>query len=174
MASDDTRRSPEAHQLDLSWAFSLSIFFEERIRIYSDAGRVFVPPVGGEIWGPRLTGRVVPYSGADWAGGRGLDALYALQASDGALIRIANRGFMKRLDGFKAPRTEPTPRIGGVPPEQSFVSPHDHDVPLRMRLVPVFDAPEGPHGWMSSTVFVGHGQRYLNPDHTIFTYYEVL
>ena len=48
------------------------------------------------------------------------------------------------------------------------------DVPLRMRLTPTFDAPEGPHGWMNRTLFVGHGARYVGPDHTVFTYYEVL
>ena len=169
-----SRRKPNHRRCGIRWAFSLSIFFDERIRIQSDAGRVYVPPVGGEIWGPRLQGRVVPYSGADYAGGRGLDATYALQASDGALIKIENHGFMKRMDGSKPPRPAPLPRLMATAPDQVFTSPPDSEVPLRMRLAPVFDAPEGPHGWMSRTVFVGHGERFMDPDHTIFTYYEVL
>jgi hypothetical protein len=38
----------------------------------------------------------------------------------------------------------------------------------------VFDTPEGPHDWLTRTVILGTGRRYGNPDHTIFTYYEVL
>jgi len=164
----------DAARIELRHAFSLSIFFDERIRIQSDTGRVFVPAVGGEIWGPRLQGRVIPYGGADYAGGHGLDASYMLEASDGALIFINNHGYMKRLDGKKTPRAAPAPRRAGDVPNQSFVAPPDSAVPLRMRLMPVFDAPQGPHEWMNSTVFIGHGGRYTDPDHTVFTYYEVL
>ena len=165
---------PGIPPIKLNWAFCVSIFFNERIRIQSDSGRVFVPAVGGEVWGPRLQGRVVPYSGADYAGAHGLDATYALEASDGALIQIENHGYMKRLDGKKTPRVPAPPRKPGTVPNQSFDAPPDSQVPLRMRLMPVFDAPDGPHAWMSRAVFVGHGGRYQNPDHTIFTYYEVL
>jgi len=165
---------PGIPRIELRWAFCVSIFFKERIRIRSDSGRVFVPAVGGEVWGPRLQGRVVPYGGADYAGAHGLDATYALQADDGALILIENHGYMKRLDGKKMPRVPAPPRQPGEVPDQTFDAPPDSVVPLRMRLMPVFDAPEGPHAWMSRTVFVGHGGRYQNPDHTIFTYYEVL
>jgi hypothetical protein len=38
----------------------------------------------------------------------------------------------------------------------------------------VFTAPEGPHAWMNNTVFVANCERQANPDHTVFTYYEVL
>jgi hypothetical protein len=165
---------PGVPKIELRWAFCLSIFFKERIRIQSDSGRVFVPAAGGEIWGPRLQGRVVPYSGADYAGAHGLDATYALQASDGAMILIDNHGYMKRMDGRRTPRAVGQPRAPGQVPDQNFDAPADSAVPLRMRLMPVFDAPDGPHAWMSRTVFVGHGGRYQNPDHTIFTYYEVL
>jgi len=160
--------------LKLRYAFSVSVFFKERIRIQSDAGRVFVPVIGGEIWGPRLQGRIVPYGGADYAGSHGLDASYMLEAADGAMIYIHNRGYMKRLDGSKAPRIPGRPRAAGEAPNQNFVAPPDSQVPLRMRLAPVFDAPKGPHEWLSRTVIVGHGGRYTDPDHTIFTYYEVL
>jgi hypothetical protein len=165
---------PGIPEMTLRWAFCLSIFFNERIRIQSDQGRVFVPCAGGEIWGPRLQGRVMPYSGADYAGGHGLDASYALEASDGTRILIENHGYMKRMDGQRS-RAASKPRAPGEVPNQVFDAPADSAVPLRMRLMPVFDAPDtGPHAWMNKTVFVGHGGRYQNPDHTIFTYYEVL
>lgn len=165
---------PGVPQLGLRHAFSVSIVFRERVRIQSLGGRVFVPAAGGEVWGERLQGRVLPYSGADYAGAHGLDASYVIEARDGALIYINNHGFMKRMDGSIAPRTPAPPRARGQVPDQSFVAPPDSQVPLRMRLAPVFDAPIGAHDWMNRTVFVGHGQRYMNPDHTIFNYYEVL
>lgn len=165
---------PGVPEMRLRYAFSVSVFFKERVKIQSYAGRVFVPVIGGEVWGPRLQGRIVPYGGADYAGAHGLDATYVIEASDGALIHINNFGYMKRLDGKVAPRPLLRPRAPGEVPDQNFVAPADSQVPLRMRLAPVFDAPEGPHGWLSRTVIVGHGGRYTNPDHTLFTYYEVL
>jgi len=162
----------------IRWAFSVSIFFKERIRITSNSRRVFVPAMGGDVWGPRLNGKVVPYGGADYAGGQGLDAHYALQADNGQMIYINNRGFMtpQRAPGAlpPPPPAPPPPRKPGEPINQSFEAPADSQVPLKMRLTPFFDAPNGPHAWMSRTLFVGHGQRFQGPDHTIFTYYEVL
>jgi hypothetical protein len=174
-------RRPEPNSLSgdvptigLRHAFSLSIFFKERIQIASVRGRVFVPAVGGEIWGPRLQGRVVPYGGGDFALGGLLDAHYMLQASDGALIYINNRGFMKAIGPPPAVRPAPVPLKPGEALDQRMQGTALADVPLRMRLTPTFDAPEGPHGWMNRTLFVGHGGRFVGPDHTIFTYHEVL
>jgi hypothetical protein len=177
VAAETAGAAPAAEkipQIGLRYAFSVSIFFNERIRINSRNGRAFVPAVGGEIWGPRLQGRVVPYGGADYASGGALDAHYMLQATDGTLIYINNRGFMKRLGGGPPVVAPRPPRQPGQPPDQRMQGGAGADVPLRMRLTPTFDAPQGPHEWMSRTLFVGHGGRYMNPDHTIFTYYEVL
>jgi hypothetical protein len=172
------RSRGDATPMSVRWAFSISIFFKERIGITSSAHRAFVPVVGGEIWGPRLTGRVAPYGGADYAGANGLDAHYTLEANDGALIYIHNRGYMTPVrnpgDPPPPPRAAPPPRKPGEPIDQTFVAPADSERPLRMRLTPFFDAPDGPHAWMTRSLFVGHGQRYQGPDHTIFTYYEVL
>jgi hypothetical protein len=179
--SEPQARRPEPNSLagdipviGLRHAFSVSIFFEERITIGSVRGRVFVPAVGGEVWGPRLQGRVVPYGGADFALGGLLDAHYMLEASDGALIYINNRGFMKAIGVPPAARPAPAPLAPGETLDQRMQGAALADVPLRMRLTPTFDAPEGPHDWMNRILFVGHGARFMNPDHTIFTYYEVL
>jgi hypothetical protein len=48
------------------------------------------------------------------------------------------------------------------------------DADYYFRITPVFDAPVGPHDWLTRTVIVGTGKRHANPDHTIFTYYAVL
>ena len=159
-------------------AFSVSVFFKERIMIDAPFRRAFVPAVGGEIWGPRLTGTVVPYGGADFGGGGGpLDAHYMFQSHDGYPIYINNRAYMRRIgaDPADGVRRE----IGPVAPDgsfsQEFVSPSNDVVPLRMRTSPFFDAPmNSPYEWMNSTLFIGNGLRRTDPDRTIFTYYEIL
>lgn len=167
---------PQLPAIKTRWAFSVSVFFDERIRIESQGGRAFVPAVGGEIWGPRLSGIVVPYGGADYGGGGGpLDAHYMFQADDGHLIYINNRGFMKALGEVPGGLRQRGQAREGEPFSQRMGGASLADVPLRMRSAPFFDAPkDSPHAWMSSTLFVGHGARHVNPDHTIFTYYEVL
>jgi hypothetical protein len=157
----------------LEYIFSVSLFFKERVIIDSPAQRAFVPPIGGEVWGPRLNGIVVPYAGADFGAVTGLDASYAIQADDGSRIYVMQRGFMKRLDGGRFWEAR-KPRSEGVLPEQSFVSTANVPVPMRVRPAPLFDAPEGPHEWLSRTIVIGHAQRHSNPDHTLFTYYRVL
>lgn len=173
-ADSATTSAPPGPVPGLRYAFSVSIFFMERISIRSNRGRAFVPCEGGEVWGPRLQGRVLPYSGADYASSSILDAHYQLQASDGTLIYINNRGTMRRLD---APPNSPqpvTPLQPGEALNQVMQGGAGADVPLRMRLTPVFDVPVGPHDWLARTLIVGHGARYSAPDHTIFSYYEVL
>lgn len=181
VAAQDTPTSEpirEKNGLEYRWAFSVSVFFRERIAIDSPFRRAFVPAVGGDIWGPRLTGRVVPYGGADFGGGGGpLDAHYMFQAEDGHYIYINNRGYMRRIGADPADQVRRA--VGPVNADgsfsQEFVSGSNDEVPLRMRTSPFFDAPvNSPHAWMNSTLFIGHGLRMVDPDRTIFTYYEVL
>lgn len=168
----------ESNGVRYRWAFSVSVFFKERVAIDAPFRRAFVPTIGGDIWGPRLSGRVVPYGGADYGGGGGpLDAQYMFQASDGHYIFINNRAYMKRIGSDPADSVRR--QVGPVGPDgsfsQDFIAPPDSEVPLRMRTSPFFDAPsDSPHAWMNSTLFFGHGLRRTDPDRTIFTYYEVL
>ena len=160
------------------WAFSVSVFFKERVAIEAPFRRAFVPAIGGEIWGPRLQGKVVPYGGADFGGGGGpLDAEYMFEADDGHYIYINNRGYMRRVgwDPSTALNRPLPPLEPGEAFSQDFVAAADSDIPLRMRTSPFFDAPAGtPHDWMNRTLFIGHGLRRTDPDRTVFTYYEVL
>jgi hypothetical protein len=159
--------SDTGETLKLRYAFSISLFFEGRIRIEPAYGgerthRSYVAPIGGELFGPRLQGKVLPLAGADYGQSLGFDAHYMLQAQDGALIYIRNRGLMRRFDldtGEPLAPTAPNP---------------DHPIRRTMRVAPTFDAPVGPHDWLNRAIFVGHGHRHTNPDHSIFTYYEVL
>lgn len=158
------------------YAFSVSVFFKERIMVDSPYSRAFVPAIGGEIWGPRLSGIVVPYGGADFGGGGGpLDAHYMFRADDGTPIYINNRGYMKRIGARASVERTMRPRNADGSFDQNFVAPPDSAVPLRMRTSPYFEAPsDSAHAWMNSTVFIGHGLRRTDPDRTVFTYYEVL
>ena len=162
-------------KVELKWAFTIIMFFKDRYVIQSRPTRAYVAPHGGEIFGPRLKGTVVPFSGADYARGGGLEAHYVLKADDGALIYIKNVGYMKRLSPPGPPAPPRAKPAAGQAPNQLLIT---NGVPdnttLRMRICPTFDAPKGPHDWMNRTVVVGHGARFVDPDHTIFTYYEVV
>ena len=151
-------------KVGLRWAFSATVFFADRIMINSPTPRGYTSVGGGEIWGPRLQGRVLPHSGADYYKTT-FSTFYMFQASDGALIFIHNRGTMRRFQG------PPEPGHPLVPATST-----DSALPVwtRFRATPVFTAPSGPHEWMNRTVFVANAQRQQNPDHTVFTYYEVL
>lgn len=159
-------------KIGLRYAFSVAIFFNERIFIDSPRTRSFVPAQGGEVWGPRLQGRVVPSGGADYAS-HGFYAYYMLQASDGALIYIYNRGFVKQSNGGALVMPRPV-RTPGELIDQRIRSAAIPDASVISRVTPLFDAPIGPHDWLTRTLFIGHAKRYVNPDHTIFTYHEVL
>ncbi len=156
---------PDIPKIGLRWAFSATVFFADRIMINSPQPRGYTSVGGGEIWGPRLQGRVLPASGADYYKGS-FSTYYMFEAADGALIFIHNRGTMRR---FQSPPEPGKPLVpSNAPPE-----PGEH-VWTRFRATPVFTAPTGPHDWMNHTVFVANATRQSNPDHTVFTYYEVL
>jgi hypothetical protein len=150
----------EVVPIKLEYVFQIRIDFSERVSFATPNGRrSYVPAVSGVIEGPRLQGKVVPHSGADYAGNGRLDAHYMLQASDGAYIYINNTGYLYPMDGKPLDRNDPS--WGG-------------DREFYFRITPVFDTPVGPHDWLTRTVIVGTGKRHANPDNTVFTYYAVL
>src|SRR6185437_696205 len=90
--------------LKTQFAFQIRIDFKERVIMESPRGnRGYVPPTGGWVDGPRLKGKVLGYTGADWAWTRPdgvleLNAHYMLEAEDGTPIYIQNRGYLYRHD----------------------------------------------------------------------------
>jgi hypothetical protein len=160
--------SPDIPKVGLRWAFSATVFFADRVLIGANPPRGYTSVGGGEVWGPRLQGRVLPASGADYYKNT-FNTYYMYEASDGALIFIHNRGTMRRFEG----KPEPGKPLVPVPP-QPLNSPPQQGGWTRFRATPVFTAPKGPHEWMNHTVFVAACERQQNPDHTVFTYYEVL
>ena len=166
----------------MQFAFRIRIFFKERTRFLPTTpmgGRVYVPPAGGDISGPRLQGRVVPYSGADWARGRSgeaseLNAHYMLEAADGTPIYIHNRGFLYGRDDqgrvvARSPEQVSNQTAPGPDGETRWnIAPDNYFV-----CIPEFDTPVGPHDWLTRHVIVGRGRRVPAPDHTVFDYFVV-
>jgi hypothetical protein len=73
------------------------------------------------------------------------DARYLLQADDGAVIYMQNRGY----------RWASSPEIAE---RMSRNEPVDHSE-YYMRVSPKFDAPAGPHEWMTRHMFVGVAEK---------------
>jgi hypothetical protein len=123
--------------------------------------RGFVAVAGGQIWGPRISGKVVPYSGGDWprfweSGLVEFEAHYMLEADDGTPIYIHNRG-IAWSDPAALAQIE---RGESVAPGASYC-----------RITPRFEAPSGAHDWLNRTVFLGVAERHGNS--TLFDYYAV-
>lgn len=105
--------------------------------------RLHIPITGGRVFGPKLNGRILP-GGSDWPvigpdGHSRIDARYSIQADDGTLIYVINRGLRVSselvLEKLRAKET--------VSPDAYY-----------MRGAPVFDAPAGPHRWLCERLFV--------------------
>lgn len=85
----------------LTFAFEVRVEVEDPVRVGAGSEHEvlhFVAITGGTVAGPRLSGRVLP-GGGDWFVDRDgvaeLDARYLLEADDGAVIDISNRGFWR-------------------------------------------------------------------------------
>lgn len=112
--------------------------------------RAAIYAASGEVSGPRLNGRVIPMSGGDFPLSRpngviDFDARYLLEADDGAVIYLENRGYRWAKNDAAAERIG---RNEDAPFEEYY-----------MRVTPRFDAPAGPHEWLSQHVFVGVAEK---------------
>ena len=148
----------EIPELRTEFAFRIRLNFNQHVYYETTRGyrRSFTPVISGTIDGPRLQGRVIPCSGADFAMSGKLDAHYMLEASDGTPIYVHNMG-------YTYPHHLDRERLGIGP-----------EVPMYFRCTPQFDCRPGPHDWLTRTVIVGTAIKHDNPDHTMFYYYAVL
>ncbi|MFC3227734.1 DUF3237 domain-containing protein [Marinibaculum pumilum] len=105
--------------------------------------RLHIEILGGRVSGPRLSGRILP-GGSDWPvitpdGHSRIEAHYTVEAADGTLIYVHNRGLR-----VSTPEIAEALRRGeAVPPEEFY-----------MRGAPVFDVADGPHAWLRERIFV--------------------
>ncbi|MBN8816838.1 MAG: DUF3237 family protein [Sphingomonas sp.] len=137
----------------LSHAFTISIVLSKpywvKPAVRGDM-RAAIYAAEGVVEGPRLNGRVVPMSGGDFPLSRpngviDFDARYLLEADDGAIIYLENRGY----------RWARSPEIAEKMRRNEPVEFGDY----YMRVTPRFDAPAGPHEWLSQHVFVGVAEK---------------
>jgi hypothetical protein len=150
----------------LEHAFTISIELSRLYKVDPTAlgdQRCAIYAAEGKIEGPKLNGRVVPMSGGDFPlvrpnGVIDFDARYLLEADDGAIIYMQNRGF----------RWASTPEVAG---RMSRNEPADFSE-YYMRVSPKFDAPAGPHEWLSKHVFVGVAEKV--PGANRIHYFQVL
>jgi hypothetical protein len=144
---------PHPFQPKLEHAFTIAIELTAAYWIKpSSIGmvRAAVYAGSGTIEGPRLQGKVVPMSGGDFPlvradGVIDFDARYLLQADDGTVIYMQNRGY----------RWARTPEIAEKMSRNEPVGFDDY----YMRVTPKFDVPDGPHAWMSKHVFLGVAEK---------------
>jgi hypothetical protein len=115
---------------------------------------------GGDFAGPRLSGKVLP-GGADWQIVRAdgvveLEARYALETDDGALIYVANRGIRR------GPR-EVMDRLA----KGEKVDPKEY----YFRTTPIFETAAPKYAWLNRLITIATGERHK--DEVIITVYEV-
>jgi len=105
--------------------------------------RLHIEIAGGTVEGPRLAGTIAP-GGSDWPlvrpdGASRISARYTIIAADGTPILVCNEGLRA-----SSPEVLARLRAGEVvdPAEYYF------------RTTPVFEAPDGIHGWLNDSLFV--------------------
>jgi Protein of unknown function (DUF3237) len=116
---------------------------------------------GGRVSGPRLQGRVLE-AGGDWQilrpdGTADLDARYTIQADDGALIYVINRG-------IRHGPAEVLARLN----QGEHVDPASY----YFRSAATFETSAPEHAWLTRAVIIGVGERY--PDKVVIRFWELL
>ncbi len=122
--------------------------------------RRLVPITGGSFEGPGLRGRVLP--GADWQvlrpdGVLELEARYAFETDDSALITIVNRGLRAA-----------TPEVMARLNRGERVDKDD----AYFRTSPQFETAAPAYLWLTRALFVGYGERL--PDAVLIQFWKVL
>jgi hypothetical protein len=135
----------------LDFAFGLRVRVAPALELGETQGgrRRIVPITGGSVAGPKLSGRVLS-GGADWQiiradGTAELEARYTLEAADGALISVLNRGLRHGPPDVIAKLAAGEP----VDPAAYY-----------FRCTPVFETAAEDHRWLTRTVFVASGVRH--------------
>jgi hypothetical protein len=151
---------PSKPQLELMFRASVAVGAPRSLGRTPLGERRIIDITGGEVSGPKLTGRIVP-GGADWQivrddGTAVLEARYTIEAQDGALIYVQNFGY----------------RHG--PPDLLIRIARGEDVdPAQyyFRSAPTFETAAPEHAWLNRTVAVCTGVR--TRDRVILDFYAV-
>ena len=152
-----------APQLQTKYVFSLAIKIGTPI-IAGDFGqgvRRVIPVLGGEVRGEGLRGTIFP-CGADFQvirpnGFTELEAKYAFELDDGAIVYIQNIGI----------RFGPKPLLDRIA-QGEIVDPAQ----IYFRSVPKFETGAAKYRWLMESLFVGVGARH--PDRVEIDVHQVL
>lgn len=149
-AASGTAAVPDAAP-KLELAFEEIVTLDKSVTVGDTAfgHRQFVPITGGSVSGPTLKGKVLP-GGWDWQlrlsnGCTSISAEYKLQAEDGTIVYVSNKGMFCGGDG------------------------------KRVFTRPVFEAPTGAYDWLTTGTFVGVLSGAGDADHPAvrITFYQV-
>lgn len=137
-------------EVETEFLFEARVQLAEALQIGQtpEGWRMTVPVLGGRFEGPRLSGEIVPMSGADWSrirpnGSGALDVRMTLRTDDGALLHVHWHGIM-----------------AFAPEEQGyaldFAKPDDPDGAHRyyFRASPRFEVGDPRYGWLNDLVCV--------------------
>jgi Protein of unknown function (DUF3237) len=145
-----------------SFAFEIAVEVQPPLDLgQTQAGhRRIVSIANGVVSGPKLQGRVLP-GGADWQilradGTADLDARYTIQADDGALIYVINRGV----------RHGPADVLARMNRGE-----HVDPASYYFRSAAAFETGAPPYLWLTRAVIVGVGERY--PDKVVVRFWEL-
>lgn len=150
MADTMQARAPEAPGLQFELRITADLEAPIEQGTWEGLRRRIVPVNGGSVEGPRFSGRILP-GGADWQtlsltdGLTQLHARYTLQHQDGTIISVVNLGVRR------GPAEVMAKLAAGETVEPSS---------YYFRASPRFEAPPGPHRWLSESTFVCVGKRW--------------
>jgi hypothetical protein len=149
--------------IELAHVVDLTVLVGQPIEIGATAAGVrrVVPILGGNVSGPRLTGRILPV-GADYQliradGVAELHARYVIETAGGARIYIENSG----LRHGPAEAMERLRRGEAVDPALIY-----------FRTTAKFETHDEALFWLASHIFVGAGVRH--PDRVQISFYQVM
>jgi Protein of unknown function (DUF3237) len=150
-------------ELQTRYVFSLAIKVGAPI-VAGDLGhgnRRIIPILGGEVFGPGIKGTIFPY-GADFQiirpnGLTELEAKYAFEIDDGAIVYIENVGI----------RFGPKPLLDRIAKGET-VDP----ALIYFRSVPKFETGAEKYRWLMENLFVGVGARH--PDRVEIDVHQVM
>ena len=147
---------------DLQFAFEIEVEVGAPLDFgqTQNGHRRVVPIQGGRVSGPKLQGRVLQ-GGADWQilrpdGAADLDARYTIQADNGALIYVVNRGVRHGPPDVLARMN----RGERVEPGSYY-----------FRSVATFETSAVECDWLTRAILLGVGERY--PDRVAIKFWEV-
>jgi len=146
----------------LDFVFALDVTVAPALELGSthQGRRRVIAITGGKVTGPRLNGTVLA-GGADWQiirpdGVAELEARYTLEADDGALIGVINRGLRH------GPAAVMQKLLAGEPVDPAA---------YYFRSTPVFETAAAAHQWLTRTVFTASGVRH--PDRVAINVFAV-